>query len=110
MTTIHKHLDVSQRWQRLSLFEQLGNIGSEVSRARRYQNKDEKAFQGAVKRTLELFDLTLADHRWRHRLKEIARARELFCAAFKGIIDYNTTLADLDRYFYYFALAARVNR
>lgn len=109
-TRQHKRLADSQKWQRLSLFEQLGNISSEVNRAGRYQNKDKKASQGAFERGLELFDLTLADPRWRHRLKEIARGRELFCAAFKGITDYNITLADLDKYFYYFALAARVKR
>lgn len=103
---IHKQL-AAKRWQTLSLLEQLANIGSEVSRTARYQNKDKQAFENAFKRALELFDLTLTDRRWRQRLKEVARARELFCAAALGEPLYQTTLADLDRYFYYFALAAR---
>lgn len=91
-----------------TLAEQLGNIGSEVSRAIKARS-DQKRFDGAVDRALELFDLTLADPRWRKRLKEIARARELFCDAILGG-EYGTTLEDLDKYFFYFALAARGNR
>jgi len=97
------------RWQTLSLIEQLGNIGSEISRTIRYQKKDKAVFQRTIERTLKLFDLTLADPRWRKRVKEISRARELFCAAVQGTPVYKTTLEDLDRYFYYFGLAARIN-
>ena len=43
---IHKEL-ASGKWRTLSLAEQMGNIGSEVSRARRWQGKDEKLFQNA---------------------------------------------------------------
>ena len=89
--------------------EQLGNIGSEVGRAGRACG-DEKRFDGAVARALELFDLTLSDPRWRKRLKEIARSRELFCDAVFGGKEYGTTFESLDTYFYYFAFAARANR
>jgi len=105
---IHKEL-ASGRWFELSLIEQLANIGSEVSRARKRQGKDKKIFWGAVERALELFDLTLEDIRWRGRLLEIARARELFCDAIYGAKEYKTTLEDLDRYFFYYALCARRN-
>jgi hypothetical protein len=60
-------------------------------------------------RALELFDLTLEDLRWQKSLREIARARELFCAAIYGKEEYNTTLEDLDRYFFQFACLARRN-
>jgi hypothetical protein len=60
-----------------------------------------------VNRALDLFDLTLADPRWRGRYIEIARARELFCAAALGDNEYKTTLADLEAYFLPFAIAAR---
>lgn len=50
----HKRL-ASGRWYRLSLTEQLANIGSEVSRAAGWQGKDEKLFWGAVERALGLF-------------------------------------------------------
>jgi len=101
----HKEL-ARGRWFELSLAEQMGNIGSEVSRASRWQGKDEKLFQGAVERALELFDLTLSDERWRGRRREIARAREVFCDAVYGGKLYQSFLPDLKRYFDYFAWIA----
>lgn len=102
----HKNA-ASGHWADFSLEEQMGNIGSEVARTAKWQGKDEKNFQGAVGRALELFDLTLGDARWKGRLFEIARARELFCAAAFGKEEYNTSLEDLNRYFLFFAIAAR---
>lgn len=95
------------RWFKISLMEQLGNIGSEVGRAAQWQEKDPKIFNNAVERALELFDLTLNDERWRGRRSEIARARELLCDAAYGNNTYNTSIKDLDRYFFLFAYAAR---
>jgi hypothetical protein len=103
---IHKEL-AGGRWFQLSLIEQLANIGSEVSRAYKWQGRGEKIFWGAVERTLELFDLTLEDRRWQGRLREIARARELFCDAIYGGKEYKSSLKDLERYFFYYALAVR---
>lgn len=94
-------------WSRLSLAEQLGNVGSEVGRLRRWRGRDEGLAERAFHRALELLDLTLADPRWRGRLKEIARARELLCDAALGGGQYDTTLEDMDRYFLQFAVAAR---
>ena len=103
---MHKDL-AAGRWFELTLFEQLGNIGSEVGRAAHLKGKDDRRFQFAFERALELFDLTISDPRWRLRLKEICRAREIFCDAAVGKGEYNTTLEDLDRYFMQYALAAR---
>ena len=103
---IHKEL-ASGRWQTLSLCEQLANIGSEISRARRWQEKDAKIFEGAWLRALELFELTLTDNRWRGRWREIARAREVFLDAASGSKEYKSSLEDLVRYFDSFALCAR---
>ena len=102
----HKQL-AAGRWFKLSLAEQFGNIGSEVSRASRSEGKDEKIFWSATERALELFDLTLADERWRGRRLEIARAREVFCDAVYGGELYKSSLRDLERYFDHFAFAAR---
>lgn len=103
---IHKEL-ASGRWHTLSLAEQMGNIGSEVGRARRAEGQDDARFRGAVDRALELFGLTLADPRWHGRLREIGRAYEVFCDAVLGGTEYGSTLADLERYFMQFAIAAR---
>ncbi|KKS16474.1 MAG: hypothetical protein UU71_C0001G0012 [Parcubacteria group bacterium GW2011_GWB1_41_6] len=102
----HKELSAG-RWHKLSLLEQLGNIGSEVSRASRWKSKDKELFWAAVERALELFDLTLNDSRWRGRRLEIARAREIFCDAVYGGELYKSSLQDLVRYFDHFAFAAR---
>ena len=97
-------------WQRLTLVEQLANVGTEVGRMIRWRDRDEARTAAAFERALELLDLTLADSRWRGRLKEIARARELLCDAEAGGTEYGTTLEGLDRYFLAFSLAARRNR
>jgi hypothetical protein len=103
----HKDL-ITKRWNTFSLFEQLGNIGSEISRAQRWQGKDEKIYQNTVNRALGLFDLTLDDPRWKGRKKEIARSRELFCYAALKDEQYKTSLEDLNTYFTQFATAAQL--
>lgn len=103
----HKEL-AGGRWNTLSLAEQLGNIGGEISRAARQKNKDEKMFWSAVDRALELFDLTLKDPRWHGRLREIARAREVFVDAVYGGKAYQTSFENLMPYFDHFAYAARL--
>ena len=109
----HKNL-AAGRWFELTLMEQLGNIGSGVNRTWAWQKKDRVAYsQQALERALELFDLTLADPRWTKingRLKEISRAREVFCDLFFGQNEYNDTAESLMKYFDEFALAARKNK
>lgn len=106
MNYLHKN-SAKGSWQKFSLEEQLANIGAEVGRAAKWYGKDQKLFEGAFWRALELFDLTLDDKRWRGRLREIALLRELFCeSARKGEI-YNTSLKDLERYFFPFMFLAR---
>ena len=96
------------RWYTLTLAEQMGNIGSEVNRARIAEGKHDDRFINARNRALELFDLTLMDPRWRHgRIREIGRAREVFCDAVFGGKEYGSTLDGIQKYFDQFALAAR---
>jgi hypothetical protein len=105
----HKNL-AAGRWHKLSLAEQMGNIGSETQRALNWREKDQKIFINSIYRALELLDLTIADPRWRKRLKEIVRAREFLCEAVFGNNAYKTSLEDLNRYFFQFAVAARLKR
>ena len=97
------------RWHELTLAEQLGNIGSEVSRAcnARARGNNDRMFK-AVDRALELFDLTATDDRWAGaRRREILRAREYFCRVCFGD-DAEVDAPDyLRRYFLQFATAAR---
>ncbi len=97
-------------WGKLTLFEQLGNIGSEVSRASQWRGKDNTLSQNSFNRALELLDFTIQDSRWRGRLKELVRVREFLCDAFYGGKEYGSTLESLDHYFLQFALAARLKK
>lgn len=106
MAYVHKTL-AAGGWRKLSLAEQMGNIGSEVSRAFTAQGKDDARYESALERAFELFDLTLEDPRWKGRLREIARAREIFADAVTGGKEYQSTLKGLMPYFDAFALAAR---
>jgi hypothetical protein len=105
-TFFHKEL-AKGRWFEFSLAEQLANIGSEVSRAAKWQNKDKDIFYGAINRALELFDLTLADSRWKGRFLEIARTREIFCDAIFEGENYQISLKDLESYFLPFVFLAQ---
>jgi hypothetical protein len=110
MTNI-QHRDLAAgRWWELSLFEQLGNVGSEVSRAVRWQSRNPDVSRGALYRALELLDLTLADPRTRQsrgRLREIARAREVVVDFLAGSNEYGSTGPSLQKYFDAYAIAAR---
>ncbi len=98
------------RWFTLSLADQLGNIGSEVGRARKWQGKDENSFWGAVIRALELFDLTREDPRRHKQLPELNRARESFTDAVLGGSEYQSTLEGVENYFMPFALLSMRQR
>lgn len=96
-----------ERWWKMSLIEQLGNIGSEVGRAAKWQGRDENSFWGAVIRALDLFELTRSDKRWKNRRWEIDRAQETFADAVLGGQEYKSNLKDLEKYFMLFALKAQ---
>lgn len=99
------------RWRELSLLEQMANIGSEVGRAilSREKGMGSRA-EGAAYRALELFDLTLDDPKLRRRLREIARAREVFADFFFGENSTKSTGDSLQKYFFDFAVAVRRGR
>ena len=106
-----QHRELAEgRWWTLSLFEQLGNVGSEVSRAIRWTTRNPEMARGAFYRALELMDLTLADPRHRQRparLREMARTREVMVDFFAGSNQYGSHAIGLQKYFDAFALAAR---
>jgi hypothetical protein len=106
-----QHRDIAQgRWRSLSLAEQFGNIGSEISRAVNWSTKNPDSARAALYRALDLIDLTLDDPRHRQsfpRLREIARAREVVVDFLAGSNEYGSTSASLQKYFDQFALSAR---
>ena len=106
-----RHQDLAAgRWWELSLYEQLGHVGSEISRANRWTGRNPELAQAAFYRALELLDLTLADPRLRRsapRLREIARTREVVVDYFAGSNEYGSSGPSLQKYFDAFAFAAR---
>lgn len=96
----------------MSICEQLGNVGSEVGRAVNWQKKGDREHRDrALERELELLDLTIADQRWAGvRRKELCRVREVMVDTFYGDREYQDTPEKLERYFYDYAVEARVKR
>jgi len=83
----------------------------EVGRALRANaSGDDVRVAAALERCLELFDLTLADPRWKGRRKEIARARELVCDCLVGDNEHGQAAESLEAHFLPYMAAARLER
>ncbi|MSU74922.1 MAG: hypothetical protein EXS55_00170 [Candidatus Magasanikbacteria bacterium] len=107
---IHKNIAAGS-WFTMTLCEQLGNVGSEIGRATKWERQGDVSRRNqALDRAFDLLDLTMADTRWRKRLKEICRAREVVADTFYGKREYNDTPEGLEKYFFKFALAARKDK
>jgi hypothetical protein len=107
---VHKE-QAGGKWFTLTLAEQLANIGSEVERAISWRERGDTArSEKAAGRALELIDLTVEDKRWKGRLKEILRTREVLCDVFFGDNYYNTSYDFLRKYFLYFGILARADK
>ena len=90
----------AEHWHSLTLAQQLGNVGSEYSRAVNNRNNPPR-FNSAKNRFLELLDLTINDPRWGFfRKREFLRIREI------SAIDFPE---DLQKYFDQFATLTRTN-
>lgn len=96
-------------WSNYSIFEQMGNIGSEVGRAiNAHRLGNTRREQGAIDRALDLFDATieaLAKEK-SPRLREVLLAREEFARLFYDGT-FNSDADALERYFMNYAVAAR---
>ncbi len=107
MTHQHKELALG-RWQNLSFFEQMANIGSEIERTIKWKNKGNKLYSDqAFQRALELLDLTIADKKNELRLRELLRVREILADYFFFNNEYKSTDKAWQNYFYAFTFAAR---
>lgn len=99
------------RWRKLSLVQQMANIGSEVERAISWQQKGDQDYsKQAFFRALELVDLTIADPKNKARLKEICRIREALVDYFWGDNQYASSNHLWHNYFYAFNYAASLQR
>ena len=111
MELIHSSL-ADGRWFKMSIAEQMANVGSEYERALRWKERgNTDYFEHALERMLELFDLTIADPRWRnHRLKELCRVREIVRDQLCSEQPEPWSYPDLRNYFLGFGILARNER
>lgn len=104
-----KHVFDKQKWAAMTIFEQMGNIGSEFGRAMNAKNRgDKQLLEGALYRGLDLFNLTIEILVLQKspRLREVLLARDQFTE----FILTDKKDPKLDDYFMQFAVAARLNR
>lgn len=101
------------KWAKLDIFNQMGNIYSEVGRSFKTQGqKNSRDHEEAVSRAIDLFDVSVRVliAKKSPKAKEVLRAKEQFLSL---IFNDNTTpeaVQSLDRYFMQFAIAARLHR
>ena len=106
-----------ERWAKLDIFNQMGNIYSEVGRSFKARdqvdtNTHNEALDEALARAIDLFNATilaLAETK-SPRAREVARSKEQFLTI---LFDKNASrqaIQSLDNYFMQFAVAARLNR
>jgi hypothetical protein len=96
------------RWFKLTLMEQMANVGSEVERAILWRARGNEPYSTrAVERALELLDLTVADRKNRRRLREPLRVREALADYFYADNRYGSSDTLWRNYFYSFAYATR---
>lgn len=106
----HKSL-ASGRWFKMTFFEQMANIGSEVERTILWREKNKEYSQKAFERALELVDLTISDDKNKNKskLKELTRMREALADYFTFENQYQSSDKSWRNYFYGFNYAARIN-
>jgi hypothetical protein len=101
------------KWSKMSIFDQMGNISSEVGRAinAKKQNNEENT-RNAVVRALDLFDATVDEliSSKSIRLKEVLRSRDQFLSIIGEQSPSIDELNSLDRYFTQYAIAARIDK
>ena len=105
----HQEL-ASGRWDQLSFFEQMANVGSEVSRTISWRVKNVEYSEKAFERALELLDLTISDSKNKGRLRELVRVREALADYFVFDNTYESSDDLWQKYFYSFNYAASLNR
>jgi len=101
------------RWSKMTIFEQMGNIYSEVGRsfnAKRHGNNND--YLRAVQRAIDLFDATISMliATKSPRSKEVLRAKEVYLTAIYGDSGQLDNDRALEQYFMQFAVASRLNR
>ncbi|MFH1566145.1 MAG: hypothetical protein ABIB98_03040 [bacterium] len=107
---IYQHKELANgKWNKLNIFEQMANVGSEVERAILWREKSNVEYsKKAFERALELLIFTINDPKNNDRLKEIVRVYEVLADYFFGENNFSSTDTLWRKYFYSFTYASRV--
>ena len=110
----HRNFVASGNWFKMSLIQQLANIGTDVDRAILWRQAGKlEDSKYALWRALDLIWLTVEDpknRKTRNRLKEILRMREVLLDYFMGDNEYKSTDALWQSYFHSYCYAAALER
>lgn len=89
------------RWAKMPFSSQMGNIGSEISRAINAKNRgNQERMVNAAERAIELFELSIdGNMNSPTRLKELCRGKEEFCDYIFGNNTFNTDPIKMLRYY-----------
>lgn len=102
------------RWATMTIFEQMGNIGSEVERSiKAHEKHDTELFDAALIRTLDLFDATteVLIAKRSPKTREVLRARNQYLELFYSRdVTPGESSEKLIDYFMQFSLVARADR
>jgi hypothetical protein len=102
-----------ERWSKLDIFNQMGNIYSEVGRSIKTRSDiDLKDHTESLARAINLFDATILalSTAKSPKIKEVLRSKEQFLEVIRDKNASQDSLQSLDRYFMQFAIAARLKR
>lgn len=97
------------RWAELSFPLQMGNIGSEISRAVKSKTRgNAERMDNAAARAIELFELSIdCNQNDPAKLKELCRGKEEFCDYIYGNNTFNTDPAKMQAYYDQFVSLVR---
>jgi hypothetical protein len=102
-----------ERWAKLDIFNQMGNIYSEVGRSIKSKDQaDTRNHDEAVFRAIDLFNATilvLAKQK-SPKAREVSRSKEQFLDIITNKNASSESIQSIDRYFMQFAVAARLKR
>ena len=97
-----------ERWRKFSFSFQIGQIGSELARARLAEERNDGANRDkAIFRAMELLDLSLSDERWRLRYRELTRFREILGDWLSNTHAYQFSLSWIENYCTQIVLASK---
>lgn len=107
MSTVYSTPQFLERWKLLSLAERISHLGSEITRARSWEEKADRVQRDrALERALELIDTTLA---LTPATRELVIMRDVVTDMRNNTGYYTCSLTFLEEYCLPFALLARKN-